>query len=321
MLFHEIYGTYYQVTAEVLKEASAGALTRENMMKLIREKAFEESGLSIPDGLTGERWRLLHRDLTSSLEKPPSTPVTTLEKRWLKALLLDPRIQLFSPDTSGLENVEPLFTPEMIVYYDRYMDGDPFTDPEYIQHFQCILKALKEGTNLHVRCRVRRGIEYDLLLTPNHLEYSEKDDQFRLIAAGTEKDWILNVSGITECAIDHTDSVRAPQEQKKRAVTFELMNHRNALDRVLLHFSHLEKVTRRLNENCYQVTLYYDPNDETEMLIRILSFGRVIHVVEPKRFIRKMEKRISSQLQLIAAFHSDKEENTAMYGEEGELHD
>lgn len=321
MLFHEIYGTYYQVTAEVLKEASAGLLTRESMMKLIREKAFEESGLSIPDGLTGERWRLLRRDLMSSLDNPPSTPITTLEKRWLKALLLDPRIQLFSPDTSGLENVEPLFTPEMIVYYDRYTDGDPFTDPEYIQHFQCILKALKEGTNLHVRCRVRRGIEYDLLLTPNHLEYSEKDDQFRLIAAGTEKDWILNVSGITECAIDHTDSVRAPQEQKKRAVTFELMNHRNALDRVLLHFSHLQKVTRRVDNERYQVTLYYDPNDETEMLIRILSFGRVIHVIEPKRFIQKMEKRISSQLQLIAAFHGDKEENTAMYGEEGELHD
>ena len=107
MLFHEIYGTYYQVTAEVLKKASAGLLTRESMMKLIREKAFGESGLSIPDGLTGESWRLLHRDLTSSLDNPPSTPITTLEKRWLKALLLDPRIQLFSPDTSGLADVEP----------------------------------------------------------------------------------------------------------------------------------------------------------------------------------------------------------------------
>lgn len=321
MLFHEIYGTYYQVTAEVLKKASAGLLTRESMMKLIREKAFGESGLSIPDGLTGESWRLLHRDLTSSLDNPPSTPITTLEKRWLKALLLDPRIQLFSPDTSGLADVEPLFTPEMIVYYDRYTDGDPFTDPEYIQHFQCILKALKERTNLHVRCRVRRGMKYDLLLTPHHLEYSEKDDQFRLIAAGAERDWILNISGITECAIDHADSVRAPREQKKRAVTFELMNHRNALDRVLLHFSHLEKVTRRLEDNCYQVTLYYDPNDETEMLIRILSFGRVIRVIAPDGFIRKMEKRISSQLQLIAAFHCDKEDDTTMYGEEGELHD
>ena len=321
MLFHEIYGTYYQVTAEVLKEASAGLLTRESMMKLIREKAFGESGLSIPDGLTGESWRLLHRDLTSSLDNSPSTPITTLEKRWLKALLLDPRIQLFSPDTSGLADVDPLFTPEMIVYYDRYTDGDPFTDPEYIQHFQCILKALKERTNLHVRCRVRRGMKYDLLLTPHHLEYSEKDDQFRLIAAGAERDWILNISGITECVISDACSDQVLRGQEKRTVTFELMNHRNALNRVLLHFSHLQKVTRRVDNERYQVTLYYDPNDETEMLIRILSFGRVIHVIEPKRFIQKMEKRISSQLQLIAAFHSDKEENTAMYGEEGELHD
>ena len=82
--------------------------------------------------------------------------LTALEKRWMKAVLADPRIQLFSPDETGLEDVEPLFTPDKIVYYDRYTDGDPYGDPSYIAHFRTILQALylsaggssnrKEGT-------------------------------------------------------------------------------------------------------------------------------------------------------------------------------
>ena len=52
----------------------------------------------------------------------------------MKALLLDPRIQLFNPDMSGLEDIAPLFTPDMVVYYDRYSDGDDYQNPEYILH-------------------------------------------------------------------------------------------------------------------------------------------------------------------------------------------
>ena len=81
-------------------------------------------------------------------------------------------------------------------------------------------------------------------------------------------------------------------------VTFELEDRRNALDRVLLHFSHLEKETKRLDDRRYRVTLKYDRQDETEMVIRILSFGSAIRVTEPKRFITLLRERIENQKQL-----------------------
>ena len=146
MLFHEIFNSYYLAAASILKEAVRGNLTGKELNSLVQKHAFGESLLTIPDGLKGEKWRLLHKDFSTSLKEEPDMPLTRLEKRWMKALLLDPRIQLFNPDMSGLEDIAPLFTPDMVVYYDRYSDGDDYQNPEYILHFRTILQALRENT-------------------------------------------------------------------------------------------------------------------------------------------------------------------------------
>ena len=46
MLFSEIYGSYFNVVAAVLSEASDGKLTDRRMTELVREKAFAESALA-----------------------------------------------------------------------------------------------------------------------------------------------------------------------------------------------------------------------------------------------------------------------------------
>ena len=295
MLFHEIYSSYYLVTAGILREAVQGTLTGKKLNAIVQRHAFGESLLTIPEGLAGEKWRLLHRDLTTPLQEEPSMPLTDLEKRWMKALLLDPRIRLFEPDMTGLNDVEPLFTPDMIVYYDRYSDGDDYDDPSYIRHFHTILKALCENRDLFIRYESRLRTPMELTVTPHYLEYSQKDDRFRLAAAGKKRSWTINLSRITECELSE-HSERIPLEvPEMESITFELEDRRNAMERVLLHFSHLEKETRRLDGRRYLVTLKYDRQDETEMVIRILSFGPVIRVVEPERFVGLLRERIERQ--------------------------
>ena len=71
-------------------------------------------------------------------------PLTTLQRRWLKSLLTDKRLQLFDVDCSGLEDVEPLFSEEQFVYFDRYSDGDNYDAPQYKQHFRLLLQAITE---------------------------------------------------------------------------------------------------------------------------------------------------------------------------------
>ena len=300
MLFHEIYSSYYLAVSSVLREAVQGGLTGKEMNALVQKYAFGESLLTIPDGLKGEKWRLLHRDFSTPLEEEPSMPLTTLEKRWMKALLLDPRIQLFDPDLTGLEDVRPLFTPDMIVYYDRYSDGDDYQDPDYIRHFDTILRALREKQNLYVSFESRMHAQPKLVVTPYSLEYSEKDDRFRLIAAGRKRRWVINLSRITACEPAHYSEAIPMKEASSKTITFELEDRRNAMERVLLHFSHLEKETKRLDDNRYRVTLKYDSNDETEMVIRILAFGSAVKVTEPESFIALLRERIGKQKQLAA---------------------
>ena len=48
MLFHEIYGTYFQVVADILTEAVQGCLTDQRLTNIVQQKAFAESALSIP---------------------------------------------------------------------------------------------------------------------------------------------------------------------------------------------------------------------------------------------------------------------------------
>ena len=76
-----------------------------------------------------------------------------------------------------------------------------------------------------------------------------------------------------------------------------LHDERNGLERVLLHFSHFEKETQKLDDRLYQIKLRYDKDDETELLIRVLSFGPVLEVMEPNTFVELIRTRIGVQKQ------------------------
>ena len=302
LLFHEIYGGYYHTVAAILDEAVRGTLAPKRLRELVQTHAFGESFLSIPDGLTGERWRLLHRALSTDLLYEPERPLSLLEKRWLRALLQDPRIRLFDVDMHGLEDVKPLFTPDMFVFFDRYADGDDYHDPNYIVRFRAILTALREKKDLYISFTGGRQRQAALVVTPHYLEYSEKDDCFRLIASGFRRSWTIRLSRVLDCAIVENSRALALRPSKMETLVFELEDQRHALERVLLHFSHLEKETKRLDETHYRVTLRYDPADETEMVIRILFFGPMIRVLEPQRFIDRLWERIERQRQLAENF-------------------
>ena len=297
MLIYEIYGSYYQAVSVILREAVQGTHIRKRVNELVQTHAFGESLLSIPDGLTGERWRLLHSNLTPELDSAPERPLSLLEKRWLRSLLLDPRIRLFDVDMHGLEYVKPLFTQDMFVFFDRYADGDDYHDPMYIQHFKTILTTLREKKNLNI-CFETQQRQASALITPHHLECSEKDDCFRLIASGPRGAVTIRLSRVVDCSLADNEVAFSYCPSAQATLVFELEDTRQALERVLLHFSHLEKETKRLDETHYRVTLKYDRADEKEMVIRVLSFGPVIRVIEPEPFIAQLRQRIERQRKL-----------------------
>ncbi len=300
MLFSEVYGTYYNILTKLLEKAVEGTLTKETMNEIIRERGFEESVLTIPDALENEVWPLLKKDGSTPLAHRPSVPLTTLQKRWLKTLLSDPRIRLFDPPATGLEDVEPLYPADALVYYDRYSDGDPFDDPGYIQRFRCILFSIRHKRWIRLRFIGRRGGSHYWRCIPYKLEYSPKDDKFRLISANKREALSINLARVDQCVVLEPCAAEdyRPLAMKKRILVMELTDERNALERVMLHFSHLEKETERIDDKHYKIKLFYEREDETELLIRVLSFGPVLKVIFPDDFVKKLVERLEKQKRL-----------------------
>lgn len=237
--------------------------------------AFEESTLNIPESLGMAHWQLLKENGTTILRKKPTMPLTILQKRWINAIALDPRIRLFTDRPVVFSDVEPLFLPEDIYVFDKYSDGDPYENPEYIRNFRLILDAIKHKYQIQISITNRHGKQIKTRTIPEYLEYSEKDDKFRLIGTGSKLRNTINLGRIISCEKYENQQggkVGKRNQPRPRKVIFELIDERR-----------------------YQVTLYYDKEDETEILIRVLSFGPMLHVVKPVAFINLIKGRLSDQ--------------------------
>ncbi|MBR2929855.1 MAG: WYL domain-containing protein [Clostridia bacterium] len=297
MIFHEIYSAYYNAVAKILAALLREDSSEKDLQRIVAEHAFGESVLTILPALKSGRWQLVKRDMTTPIQGSPSMPLTELERRWLKAISLDRRIRLFGWEFPDLCDVEPLFTEEDYYVYDKYSDGDPFDDEGYIERFRIILDAIKKKSPLKIEMTNRAGDTIFRRCIPTKLEYSEKDDKFRMYTSGKRYVYVMNLARITKCKpyegerfVPFTDY---PPETD--SVTLEITDEKNALERVMLHFAHFEKRAESLGGRKYRLTVTYNKNDETEMVIRILSFGSLVKVTEPQSFVDLIVEKLKNQ--------------------------
>ena len=71
------------------------------------------------------------------------------------------------------------------------------------------------------------------------------------------------------------------------------------MERVMLAFAHFEKSAVQISDDVYRLTLNYDSFDETELVVRVLSFGPMVKVLEPESFKNLIQERISKQIELM----------------------
>lgn len=310
MLFHEVYGSYYQAVAKILSRAVQGTLHRKDISKIVQEYAFAESWSSLTESLLNGDWPFLNRNLETELMYEPEMPLTTLQKRWLKSMLDDPRIRLFldPEDVKGLENVEPLFRQKDICCYDRYADGDPYEDPNYVANFRMILRTIREDRWLELTRKNRAGETISQTVKPLYLEYSPRDDKFRLHSAGTEDHiWPgtiqTNMERIETCRITEYDGVAVLLPAQTQQAELILSDRRGVLDRFMRLFCWLKKVTVPMEEKDdamrYRVTLYYEKTDEPELVIRLLSMGPDIEILSPISLQEEILRRVRKQTELL----------------------
>ena len=336
--FSEIYGCYYQIVTEILNRADTDAVSRQEIMDITERLGFAESALTVPDKLCSGEWNLLEKTAEgtyiSRLDNPPQVPFTLLQRRWIKSLLSDSRVSLFLDDAAlsevneALADVEPLWNDTQFLYYDRYENGDNYSSEEYRQSFRQVVEAIRTGEVICFDYTSAKGKYTRKTCLPLKLEYSPKNDRFRLIALRCpfgkrfimdryRLDGMKNVVRSDAYQIEKGDTDDAPLVSPiKRAASLSLdalmrqsydtepvrlliQNRRNALERAMLHFANYDKDTRQLDENTWECCIYYDSSMETELLIEILSFGPVVKVVGPDSFVELIRERLKKQLELM----------------------
>lgn len=298
MLFSEIYSAYYNAVAKIITLMIDGEVKERDILRVISENCYSESMLEIIPAIKSERWQVADKNYRTPIVNPPTMPLTLLQKRWLKSVLSDKRVRLFGDFSNLFPDISPLFTEEDYRIVDSYADGDDFEDEDYIKNFRLVALAVKEQFSLRVTVKGRNGEHFSSKILPTGLEYSEKDDKFR-VNFGGGKFGQLNLNKILHCErYDGNMPDISPIEQRSAEVVLRIYDERNALERVLLHFAHLEKRAERAGENTYLVRLKYRLADETEMVIRVLSFGPCVEVTEPARFRELIKNRLISQQQL-----------------------
>ena len=296
MIFNEIYSAYYNAVAKIIAAVIDGETDEQTLTQIVCDNAFGESILTVLPSLKSEKWQLVKADMTTPLRHKPTMPLTLMQKQWLKAISLDPRIQVFGVAFSGLEDVEPLFTPEDYCLYDQYGDGDPFEDEGYINRFRTILFAIKNKRNIKIEMVSRKGKGIYSRCTPERIEYSEKDDKFRLVTSGCPFIKTVNLNRITKCKLYNGDTPlpSVPPEPNYEWITLKVKEERNTLERCLMHFAHFEKRAERVDDH-YLLHIKFDHDDEPEMVIRVLSFGPTVEVLESESFKKRIIAKLKAQ--------------------------
>ena len=297
MIFSELYSAYYNTVARIITAAFDKNTTEKDLDRIVSENAFSESVLTIMPSLKSGKWKLLDGNLRPLLKHEPTMPLTLLQKRWLKAVSLDKRVRLFDVQFPDLSDVEPLFTEDDYKVYDKYSDGDDFGDEGYIGRFRLIYYAIKNNLPIIARLNNRYGKEATLRFFPKGFEYSEKDDKIRVIMDGC-KYRQLNLGRIINCQLYAGTGQwnEKPETMQIRELTLQINDERNALERVMLHFAHFEKQAERVDDNKYLLHLKYSAAAETEIVIRVLSFGPCVKVISPDDFTELIRKRLREQM-------------------------
>lgn len=278
------------------------------LFKIVKESAFPESFMTIGSALETGKWPLVKKDYSTNIQNIPTMPLSILQKRWLKALCNDKRIRLFVSDEvlerlkNQSQDVEALFNENDYYLYDKYSDGDPYDDPDYIKNFRTVLDAIHRKKTINVEYTGRFGQQKRFICAPCKIEYSEKDDKFRIIC--NHKNSILNIARINSCELTENSQVDDISEEdfpdnRHTSVTLEIYDERKAMERVMLAFAHFEKSAVQISDDVYRLTLNYDSFDETELVVRVLSFGPMVKVLEPEGFRNLIRERIFKQIELM----------------------
>ena len=215
------------------------------------------------------------------------------------------------------------FKMSAINYFDRYNlekqylqaeEGDTRHSKKEAYFIRKVYKAIIFGEKIKIEYKNWRGEKRYVNCKPTWMEYSRRDDIFRIWYINENKNEInmVNVSRILRIIVFNDKKYNKMEQREKLKKIYDqtmteiqiefYQGEKNLPDRLLTEFSlWKKKCIYDVTAQKYIMTLYYSTLDEKEILIRLLSYGPYIRVVAPEKnyILSEIKKRIITQRELI----------------------
>lgn len=310
-LFSPLYSTYYFAIRNILEtyiRSKKQPLSNETIAKLIEASAYIEAPGELADLIfnrseTTTIFRESKDGVSSPINHIPDFPLTTIELRFIAAILQDKRIKMFMTSEviaelqEALKDVKPLWETDDIKYFDQNKDGDNFDNKTYVIQFQTILNAINYKKFVYMIYGRKNTSD---VFTPTHLDYSQKDNAFRVFVK--ELKYPINLENIKSVEITEEKPVKDEDSTVYETLKVEIYDDTSRqyhFNRAIRTFSYFKKSCKKSEkENTYELSVDYDKSDESEIVIKILMFGPNMKVLEPQSVIDEINYRVTRQKHL-----------------------
>ena len=246
----------------------------------------------------------------------PPIPVrfTKIEKAWLKALLeLDGVRKILSKQTR--EKLKAELADFDTPIKDEYFEMTNITIlPEiwqkeaYDENFKIILEALLLDKPIRYNNIDKKGNVYkNKLALPIGIEYSMRDERFRvsMYSLDDNRPIMANIFSLLairivneEVNIDRETAKKLMFEQKysSEPVVLEVTDRKAAMERCFMCFSGMERASRELGNNKYEIQLNYYLFEEENLIRNIISLGPYVRVISPARIVDEIVGRVEKAI-------------------------
>lgn len=248
-------------------------------------------------------------------------PLSIMEIRWLKTIIYcgDGRINQFMSDEEikvidDLLNIYyPTLTPlpvEKIVYYDRFGFNSKNVGREAVV-LNTIINSIYNQRTIRIKYHTMRNRVKHGEFKPIILEFSKRNNRFQgfFQDCNSNRIYTMNISRIenaveTGISFDYAEAEEAYncfRNENTMSVELEFYDVKNIADRILTEFSPWKKkCIYDSKTHLFRLTIYYQKQDEMDLVIRLLGYGGNLRFVDKEHPIYKeIQLRMYRQMELI----------------------
>ncbi len=314
-MYHEIYGKYYQIIHNLLNSKPQ---TEKEINDYIRSQGFDESFLYLNAQMLVDEYHLfvkkgdLFYPLTNS--KIPLF-LTNEQKNWLNTMLFDEKVKLFLSDErinyyqkEFAGNV--LYDDKTYQYLFQDVDKDEIT-PKMSNVFRFVKNAIMQEMDINLTFISSKNYYTHKKVAPYKIEYSMQDQKMRLIAVeyrNGEPKRIIRIKLASIVGYRIVERVKRidfeyylQEEVLKEPLIIEVYPILNGIERVFIELSNYKREAFYDKErNLSIMKIYYEKVDEMDLVLKMLSFGKVVKILSDGFIKEEVLRRINKQKELLS---------------------